>query len=58
MKKILLIEDNKAVRENITEILELDNYNVLAAPNGKVGVDVATKELPDLIICEDRKSVV
>lgn len=52
MKKILLIEDNKAVRENITEILELDNYTVLAAPNGKVGVDVATKELPDLIICD------
>lgn len=52
MKKILLIEDNKAVRENITEILELDNYSVLAAPNGKVGVDLATKDLPDLIICD------
>lgn len=52
MKKILLIEDNKAVRENITEILELDNYEVLAAPNGKVGVDLATKDLPDLIICD------
>jgi len=52
MKKILLIEDNKAVRKNITEILELDNYEVLSAPNGKVGVDLATKDLPDLIICD------
>ena len=48
----MLIEDNKAVRENITEILELDNYEVLSAPNGKVGVDLATKDLPDLIICD------
>lgn len=52
MKKILLIEDNKAVRENITEILELDNYEVIGAPNGKVGIDLATKDLPDLIICD------
>lgn len=52
MKKILLIEDNKAVRENIIEILELANYEVLSAPNGRAGVDIATKELPDLIICD------
>lgn len=51
-KKILLIEDNKAVRENITEILELAKYEVKAAPNGKVGLDLAMKENPDLIICD------
>jgi CheY-like chemotaxis protein/CRP-like cAMP-binding protein len=51
-KKIVLIEDNKAVRENIVEILELANYNVLAAPNGKKGIDVVAKEIPDLIICD------
>ena len=52
MKKILLIEDNKEMRENTTEILELANYNVVAAPNGKIGVDLAGKEKPDLIICD------
>jgi DNA-binding response OmpR family regulator len=51
-KKILLIEDNKAVRENTAEILELANYKVYCAENGKVGVDVAIKHLPDLIICD------
>ncbi len=52
MKKILLIEDNKEMRENISEILELANYHVISAPNGKVGVEMANKEIPDLILCD------
>lgn len=52
MKKILLIEDNLEVRENTAEILELANFNVLTAENGKIGVDMAMKEDPDLIICD------
>ena len=52
MKKILLIEDNIEVRENTAEILTLANYNVLTAENGKVGVEMANQELPDLIICD------
>jgi DNA-binding response OmpR family regulator len=48
--KILLIEDNPEVRENTSEILELAGYNVVVAPNGKVGVELAQKENPDLII--------
>jgi DNA-binding response OmpR family regulator len=52
MKKILLIEDNPEVRENTGEILSLANYHVLTAANGKVGVDLAQKEKPDLIICD------
>lgn len=51
-KKIVLIEDNKAVRENIEEILELANYKVFSAPNGKKGVDLVIMENPDLIICD------
>src|SRR3954467_1848042 len=52
MKKILLIEDNKDVRENTAEILALAQYNVLTAINGKEGVEMAQKEKPDLIICD------
>lgn len=52
MKKILLIEDNPEVRENTSEILSLANYHVIAAENGKIGVDLAQKEKPDLIICD------
>lgn len=52
MKKILIIEDNTDVRENTAEILELANYNVITAENGKEGVKLAIKENPDLIICD------
>ncbi len=52
MKKIVLIEDNKDVRENTAEILTLANYKVLTAANGKVGVELAQQEKPDLIICD------
>ena len=52
MKKILLIEDNPEMRENTAEMLELANYEVQAAENGKVGVRMAQDEPPDLIICD------
>ncbi len=52
MRKILLIEDSKDVRENTAEILELENYKVTTAENGKIGVEKALKTLPDLIICD------
>jgi DNA-binding response OmpR family regulator len=52
MKKILVIEDNSEVRENIAEILELSNYKVFTAEDGMLGVQAAIKEMPDLIICD------
>lgn len=52
MKKILLIEDNDDIRSNTAEILELSNYKVVVAENGKVGVEKAIEHKPDLIICD------
>ena len=52
MKKILIIEDNNDMRENIAEILELAQYDVVTAPNGKEGVRLAQETSPDLIICD------
>ena len=52
MKTILLIEDNRDVRENTAEILELANYKVIQAENGKQGVEEAQNHKPDLIICD------
>jgi CRP-like cAMP-binding protein len=52
MSKILLIEDNQDVRENTAEILELANYDVVTAENGKIGVEKAMQEKPHLIICD------
>ena len=51
-KKVLLIEDDKIVRENTAEILELANYSVKIAENGKKGINMATSFLPDIIICD------
>lgn len=52
MKNILIIEDNFEVRENTAEILELAGYKVFTAENGKLGVEVAIDENPDLIVCD------
>ena len=52
MEKILLIEDNEALRDNTAEILGLANYEVFTAENGKVGVEMAMANPPDLIICD------
>jgi CRP/FNR family cyclic AMP-dependent transcriptional regulator len=52
MTKILLVEDNNEIRDNTREILELANYQITTAVNGKEGYEVAIKENPDLIICD------
>ena len=52
MKTILVIEDSKIIRENVTEILMLDQYKVLTASNGKEGIETALQHLPDLIVCD------
>ena len=52
MKRILIIEDNDEVRENTAEILDLAGYKTFTAENGKRGVEVATREKPDVIVCD------
>ncbi len=52
MKKVLIIDDNTDVRENIAEILELANYEVHTAEDGKRGVQLAKEVLPDIILCD------
>jgi len=52
MQKILLIEDNDALRENTAEILTLASFQVTTAENGKVGIEMALKNTPDLIVCD------
>jgi CRP-like cAMP-binding protein/AmiR/NasT family two-component response regulator len=50
--RVLVIEDNDDIREGVVEILELANYDVVSANNGKVGIELATRHLPDLILCD------
>jgi len=52
MKTILIIEDDIVLRETTAEILELENYKVVTASNGKRGAEQARIMLPDLILCD------
>jgi CheY-like chemotaxis protein len=52
MKKILVIDDSTEIRENTAEIISLAGYTVYTAENGKIGVEIALKEIPDLIVCD------
>ncbi|MES2276261.1 MAG: response regulator [Bacteroidota bacterium] len=51
-KKVLIIEDNDDIRENVIEILELAGYTVTSASNGKAGVELAFADIPDIILCD------
>ena len=51
-KKILLIEDDQTMRENTAEILELAQYNVVTATNGRDGSIMAKEVKPDLIVSD------
>jgi CRP-like cAMP-binding protein/FixJ family two-component response regulator len=51
-KTILVIDDNNDLRENTAEILELAGYETFTAENGKKGVELATQNKPDVIICD------
>ena len=52
MKTIAVIEDNKGVRENLSEILELSGYQCVTAANGKTGIKEVRAHEPDLILCD------
>ncbi len=52
MERILIIEDEKVLCENIKSALEMNNYEVHVADNGKTGLELAENVLPDLILCD------
>lgn len=52
MYTILLVEDNEMNRDMLSRRLERKGYRVLTAEDGQQGVDMAIKELPDLILMD------
>jgi two-component system, sensor histidine kinase and response regulator len=52
MKRILVIEDDPAVRAVILDTIRLKGWEPLEAEDGEIGVQLAQKELPDLILCD------
>jgi len=52
MKKILIIEDEKMLREMYTKKFTEEGFNVIAAPDAEKGVALVKKEMPDLILLD------
>ncbi|MBI2279222.1 MAG: response regulator [Bacteroidetes bacterium] len=50
--KVLVVEDDKAIRESLQDILELKGYEVFTSVNGRKGLVAVIKEKPDLVICD------
>jgi len=50
--KILVIEDNVEMCQNIASILKLGRYDVLTSNNGKSGIEMAQTSRPDLVLCD------
>ena len=54
MEKILVIDDDESIRETLVNLLTRLKYDVVSAPDGKAGVELAKVEQPDLIISDMR----
>lgn len=52
MTKILVIEDEELIRENIIELLNEEKFTTLGAENGEIGLQLAQSEKPDLVLCD------
>jgi len=52
MAKILIIEDQAPMRRNIALMLQMEGYEACTAENGRLGLEAARKERPDLILCD------
>lgn len=52
MPKILVVEDEPTILENIVETLTLEGFEVRGAANGVIGVSTASEYQPDLVVCD------
>ncbi len=51
-QKILIIEDQAPMRRNVALMLEMEGYQTCTAENGRIGLETARRERPDLILCD------
>ena len=52
MKKILIVDDQLEVRELVQVTLEIGDYQILTAENGRQAMEVAQREHPDIILLD------
>jgi len=56
MAKILIIDDERAIRSTLREILEYEDYQVLDSDNGVDGLEIIRKDEVDLVLCDIKMS--
>lgn len=52
MTRVLIVEDQRSVRETVREMLINAGYDVLEAPHGAAAVTITQQEQPDLVLCD------
>ena len=52
MKKILIIEDQLAISEEVNDWFTFEGFETFTASNGRAGVELAKGQIPDLIVCD------
>jgi len=52
MKKILFIEDGVALQKTLGDVLRKENYEVISALNGEIGLRMALSQKPDLVLLD------
>ncbi len=52
MLKILVVEDEEAIRMGIVDILELEGYEIKEAPDGQIAMDIAEEWNPDVVVLD------
>lgn len=52
MTRVLIVEDEEHIRQNVAEALGYEGYTTIQAENGHAGVQLAIKHVPDLILCD------
>lgn len=52
MASILVIEDERIIREELVDILTFEGYMASGAGDGETGLELAQQQLPDLVICD------
>lgn len=52
MKKILIIEDELELLEGVSDILSFEGFEIYTAPNGRIGIELAKKHAPDIILSD------
>jgi DNA-binding response OmpR family regulator len=50
--KVLIIDDEQLLLEDMELILEFEGFDPITAENGRIGVQMAQKHMPDVILCD------